>query len=364
MKTEQPSHGAEQPSRRQFLSGGVTGAALFGLGGLLGWLAPRAQAGERMLAQIRPTARALGKEYDYDLRAYYKTDPKLLQYEKVGRIKAQFKELRGIAVGTDDRVLLAGDRALRWFSSAGARLNDIPLEAPPRCVALASDGCIAAGFKDCFALYGPTGVLQRKSAPLGKDAVVTCLSLTDKEVFVADAGNRLVYRFDRASGQLLKRLGQKDPDKGVPGFIIPSPYFDLTVGPGNLLWVANPGRHQVQAYTFEGDYETGWGEPSAGIKGFCGCCNPAHFALLPDGRFVTSEKGLARVKIYSAKGDFEGVVAGPESFPKHRDNPAAVQAGIDVAVDSQGRILLADSLSGEVGIYSRLKEPPAGSGSK
>ena len=174
-------------------------------------------------------------------------------------------------------------------------------------------------------------------------------------MFVADAGNRIVLRFDRA-GNLVKRIGQKDPSKGVPGFIVPSPYFDLAVGPDGLLWVANTGRHHLEAYTFEGDYETGWGEAAVGLRGFCGCCNPAHFALLPDGRFITSEKGLARVKIHSAKGEFEGVVAGPEAFPKHLDNPTGAQAGIDVAVDSQGRVILADSLSNEVRIFRRLQK--------
>jgi len=34
-----------------------------------------------------------------------------------------------------------------------------------------------------------------------------------------------------------------------------------------------------------------WGKRS-GIADFFGCCNPAHLALLPDGRFVTSGKGI------------------------------------------------------------------------
>ncbi|MBM3243119.1 hypothetical protein FJZ31_43220, partial [Candidatus Poribacteria bacterium] len=52
----------------------------------------------------------------------------------------------------------------------------------------------------------------------------------------------------------------------------------------------------------------GLGYLSMDIDGFCGCCNPVNFAMLPDGRFVTCEKGLPRVKIYDADGTFSGVV--------------------------------------------------------
>ena len=62
----------------------------------------------------------------------------------------------------------------------------------------------------------------------------------------------------------------------------------------------NPGRHKIEAYTFDGELETSWGTPATTIGGFSGCCNPTHIAMLPDGSFVTSEKGLARVKVYDS----------------------------------------------------------------
>ena len=62
-----------------------------------------------------------------------------------------------------------------------------------------------------------------------------------------------------------------------------------------LLRVVNPGRHRIEAYTFDGDLEFSWGKVSVGIEGFCGCCNPVNFAILSDGSFITCEKGLTRV---------------------------------------------------------------------
>jgi hypothetical protein len=84
------------------------------------------------------------------------------------------------------------------------------------------------------------------------------------------------------------------------------------------------------------------------VEGFCGCCNPVYFTRRPDGKFVTSEKGLNRIKIYDAKGKFEGVVAGPETLVKDLDlakkacADCQVGFGFDVACDSTGRVLALD----------------------
>ena len=94
------------------------------------------------------------------------------------------------------------------------------------------------------------------------------------------------------------------------------------------------------------------------VEGFCGCCNPVYFARRPDGKFVTSEKGLNRIKIYDAKGDFEGVVAGPETLVKDLDlakkacADCQVGFGFDVACDSAGRILALDPATKTVRVFT------------
>jgi hypothetical protein len=182
--------------------------------------------------------------------------------------------------------------------------------------------------------------------------------LGEAHASAADAGNRLVWRYDR-SGKLIRRIGQKDNDRNVPGFIVPSPLFDLKLHRDGLLRVANPGRHRVEAYTFDGDFEFAWGRASAAIDGFCGCCNPCNFALLPDGRFVTCEKGLPRVKVYGSAGEFESVVAGVESFPQNAKACSGEGAGdcskggLDAVVDSQGRVFILDPVTGDVRLMRR-----------
>jgi hypothetical protein len=156
---------------------------------------------------------------------------------------------------------------------------------------------------------------------------------------------------------LKHRIGDKNPERDIPGFIVPSTFFDVEIGADGLLRVANTGRHRVETYTVDGDLEFSWGRAGAAIANFCGCCNPINIELLPDGSVVTFEKGLARVKVYSAQGELSSVVAGPEAFadPTNRKCEFAdcSLGGLDGAVDSQGRIHVLDLITGEVQTFAR-----------
>ena len=72
---------------------------------------------------------------------------------------------------------------------------------------------------------------------------------------------------------------------------------------------------------------------------------------MPDGRFVTVEKGVRRVKVYSARGKFECVVA---ELDRLGGEPGPV------AADRQGRILVLDPAGGKVRVFERL--PPSRKG--
>jgi hypothetical protein len=185
--------------------------------------------------------------------------------------------------------------------------------------------------------------------------VLTSLAVASDDVFVSDAASRQVWHFT-TDGQLAGQIGQPDPARQLPGFIVPSPFFDVAIGTDGLLYIANPGAQQITTYSYEGDLGGAWGTSGSGLSDFFGCCNPAHFAILPDGRFVTSEKGIPRVKVYSAQGQFECAVAGPEQLgvdSRQLTDPrqAAEKLVFDVAVDRQGRVLVLDPRARCVRVY-------------
>ena len=71
--------------------------------------------------------------------------------------------------------------------------------------------------------------------------------------------------------------------------------------------------HRIETNTIDGDLKSHFGEPGTAPGAFCGCCNPAHFAVIPDG-FVTAEKGINRIKILNKKGEFVEFVNSKNNF--------------------------------------------------
>jgi DNA-binding beta-propeller fold protein YncE len=291
--------------------------------------------------------------FAYDVERLRKTDPKLIHYEQVGHFVSPGPDPRRIVIGPEDRVYIAAGKAVSVLDRSGMRISDIDLGTAARCVAVAGDGTIYAGTRDHVEVFDAKGKRLATWESPGKRTWFTGLAVGESDVFVADAGNRIVLRYDK-SGKLAGRIGEKNKERKFPGIIMPSPYLDVKLAHDGLLRLNNTGLHRVEAYTASGELESSWGKPSGAIEGFCGCCNPIGLAMLPDGRCVTCEKGLPRVKVYSPEGVFESVVAGPETFPENAKATFVKGAedcrlgGLDAAVDSQQRIYILDLVTKDV----------------
>lgn len=312
------------------------------------------------------TGRAFGAKpagsnpFAYDVEKLLKTDPKLIHYEAVGRFRVPRGEPRRLALGPAEQILVSAGKYVCVLDQQGNRLNEIAFAAPVRCAAAARDGTIYVSLRDHVAGVGPKDQGRSAWASPARKTWITGLAVGENDLFAADSGNRVVLRYDR-SGKLIGRIGEKNRDKNIPGLVLPSPFLDVELHRDGLLRVNNAGRHKVEAYTVDGDLELSWGKPSMGIEGFCGCCNPIALAVLPDGRIVTGEKGLPRVKVYSAQGDFESVVAGPESFVENAkvcDPADCTTGGLDVAADAQGRIYVLDLVANDVRVLARKTGAP------
>lgn len=330
-------------NRRNFLERSVWGAGLVALGGSSSF---GAQAG----SQPNPFA--------FDLGKVSKTDPKLVRYEEIRRFASLTPEPRRITTGADGNLYVAGGQQVTVLSPDGQHLKDFTLGGPVGCVAAAPDGTFFAGVRDHIEVLDKNGAKVRSWETAGKKTWFTAIAVGESDVFVADAGNRVVLRYDR-SGKLAGRIGEKNKAASVPGLIVPSPYLDVEISKDGLLRVNNPGRHRVELYTVDGELELSWGRPSAAIDGFCGCCNPISISALPGGGCVTCEKGVPRVKVYSDQGTFECVVAGAESFPENMKAGGARRAsdgmmgGLDTAVDAQGHIYILDLAAATIRVMQR-----------
>ena len=297
-----------------------------------------------------------------DLKDQLAIDPALVQFSQTREIIVSSAAVHAVAVGPNDDIYVAGDEAVHVFPADGAPSSEIIRpKGRPTCLAVGDTehimpGRIYVGTGKVIEVFSPSGEpLAVWPGPSDK-TVLTSIAIAESDIYAADAGERVVVRFNQR-GELVGQIGRADPDREMPGFVVPSPYFDVAIGPAGELVAVNPGALRVQMYTPDGELDSFWGKAGSGIEDFFGCCNPAHLAMLPDGRFVTSEKGVPRIKIYSSLGEFECVVAGAKELGVSDSAAGDARAGkdlqiFDVATDSRGRVLVLDPAGKRVRVFT------------
>jgi hypothetical protein len=270
--------------------------------------------------------------YEYNVDDYKAVDKSLIHYKETGNIP--LNELKATAIDLyDGNIYLCGENFLQEISPRGVKMLSVEIEGIPECIKV-TDENIILGFEKSLSLFNKTGQEIRSWELPPQKTVVTSIAAKSDFIYVADAGNRRVLRYS-LKGELLGMFeGKRDSNAGH-GFIVPSPNFDLVVNSYGELWVVNPGEHSIENYTDEGEIRGYWTKSSMAIEGFTGCCNPAEIAVLEDGSFITSEKGMVRIKVYDASGEMISVVAAPDKFMEEGHAPEVVadSAGIIYALD-------------------------------
>ncbi len=151
----------------------------------------------------------------------------------------------------------------------------------------------------------------------------------------------MIFILDKR-GNVKKLIGQNDGQ-----FIIPSGYFDVALDGENNLFVANTGHRRIETRSIDGTLNGYFGEPGTAPGAFCGCCNPAHFILIPDG-FITAEKGINRIKILDKKGEFVEYVSSKNSF--------ANSVPLDIATADGQTIYAANPADSKLYIFTRKQQ--------
>jgi len=282
--------------------------------------------------------------YAYDMASQTDVPKELIHYKETRNLKLNMENLSAIS-WSPGILAAAGDRHLLVIDLQGQVLKEISLDFDPGCVKASGDGYFVGGGNRIVALDTAGNILATFEG-LYENSVITSIDISGEKVFAADAGKRLVYRFNLQGEKELEFEG-KSGEGSNHGFIVPSPCFDLVISPFDELWVVNPGKHALENYTFDGTLRGFWVATFSDVKGFSGCCNPAHIAVLPDGNFITVEKGVIRVKEYKPSGELVGVVAAPARFGEDQHVP-------DVACDEEGRVYILDPLKKMIRVFEKM----------
>jgi len=277
-------------------------------------------------------------------------NPARVDYRQTAQIAVDFKKVSALAVDADDRIYVAGDRSLCRFSPRGELEMRIALSYEPTCLTVANrhhlePGRIYVGFVDHLEVYEAGGAKVAIWQGLGEKAQFTSISTSDYYIFIADAGQSVIQRFD-STGKLLESFGESSPGHFTSTVNGTNAPFGLAVGLDDLVYVVNRRDHRVEGYSFQGKMERHWGRGTPAVEDFAGSSNPARLAIAADGRFVTAEEYPLRVKVYARSGEFDGVVCGPEG----------TSSVVDLVADHHKRILVLDGQARCVRVFE-VKKP-------
>jgi hypothetical protein len=214
--------------------------------------------------------------------------------------------LKAVAVSPSGTIYGGGDSFVSCYASDLRMIWSIETPYPVTALSIFGD-TIFASTMELILVIGIDGKLKDEWGPFESKSYITSVAANHKRVAYADAGNKMVVILDK-QGRVQRIIGQNDGQ-----FILPSPYFDVALDADDNIYVANTGHRRIETRSPDGKLISAFGEPGMAAGAFCGCCNPAHFALTANG-FVTAEKGINRIKKLGKEGAFVEFVSSANKF--------------------------------------------------
>ncbi len=256
-----------------------------------------------------------------------------------------------IAAGPADRIFVLGDGVLRVFEPDGKPVRSGKAPEGSLCIA------VDAAERTYFGAEGRIEILNSDGTRAGgfpvleknQPALITAIKVSAQELYLADATAKLIRRY-ALNG---KQLGVIGAQGKVRGFMLPNKSLDIALDAKGVLHAADSGRHRISSWKLDGERISQFGKFGlTNPADFVGCCNPVNIAVLPDGNIVAAEKVAARVKVYSPGGKLLALIS--------RDNFDPKCAHLHLAVDSQGRILVADPVRRIIQVFAAANRAGGG----
>jgi len=245
--------------------------------------------------------------------------------------------LKAVAVYEDGTIFTGGESFVKCYSSD---LKEIwSIETGDKIMALAVfNDTVYAATEELVLLMNKEGNTIGEWGPYEAECLFTSITANSSHVAVADAGNKIVFIITK-DGVVSSMIGHFDEK-----LIIPSPYFDVCLTPGNILYMSHTGNFRIEKRSIAGKLLSSFGEPGIEPGAFCGCCNPAHFTVTPLG-FITAEKGINRIKILGPEGEFVEYVSSENDF--------IASVPLDVATAEGVTIYGANAADGKLYVFIR-----------
>lgn len=253
------------------------------------------------------------------------------------------RESKALAVDNEDNIYVSGDKKIYILNKDGKVITRFDTEITATALAISDEKIVYAALENHIVTFNNEGKLLKQWQAIEAKSYLTSIALGEQQLFVADAQLELVHVYT-CDGSFVQSIGSGNK-QDIDSFVLPSYFFDVAIAPDKSLWAANTGKHKLLHFDSTKHMIHSWGNASAAVEDFCGCCNPSHFAIMSDGSFITAEKGIVRVKKYDANGNFVGAIAGPEHFQQS-------STGLEIAINSHNEILVLEPAVSKIHIFN------------
>ena len=196
-------------------------------------------------------------------------------------------------------IYIATPNTISIYGMSGELQTNFPTPSDLRDLTVHA-GLIYALFPTRIEVYDRQGDLQQEWDACSENSDYCSFAVCAEGVFVTDASNKNICKYN-LDGSLSRFI------QSPKGFIVPSYSFGITFSDG-LVYCSNPGRHQVESYTTDGEFVASFGKSGAQAGAFSGCCNPVVLTPANHGELLTSEKGIPRISCYRTDGTFRSVL--------------------------------------------------------
>jgi len=173
----------------------------------------------------------LENPYEFDVSEFSKVDPSDMISNEYRTVQLPEGKYRGVAY-YNGLIYVVADNKLMSLDGNGIITMEVGLEDSPTAITVGKDIWIA--FTDYVAKYDFLGNRIETWEGYGSRSYITSIASYNDYVYVADAGNRVIYQFG-TDGSLIRRIGDKDAVTEFMGFVIPSPHMDVDVTENGIL---------------------------------------------------------------------------------------------------------------------------------
>jgi len=176
---------------------------------------------------------------------------------------------------------------------------------------------------------------------------------SDGSIYVVDSLNNRVEKFD-PSGKFITAIGNLEASSANGSFKEP---WDMAIGPDNSLYVVDTWNHRVQKFKPDGTFVTTWGQyeitDGQAIDKEGLFYGPRGIAVDANGRVLVADTGNKRVQIFNSDGAFVSQFGGGGLDQGRLDEP------VGIAVDPKGSIVVADTWNGRIQVFDPNGQPAA-----